>query len=204
MFIKNSKFKALLKDAYKNHTLNVGRTDPGVFIIDAPTWHLEAMEEFLTNEIKAMVVELVGDLPAAGQAWTYKETQEAPQEMMIDCIYENLWESVEKQKWIDMEYTRVYMRTDQEMYNMIQSKTLSSDNSFISESFIAAVDPRVCSKQEELHGPMMNELSTILWYSQEMAFRCNTKHLSFSGEKELLDATTGLDMNWIQSEQNQI
>lgn len=200
MFIKNSKFKALLKDAYKHHELNVGRTDKGVFIIDAPTWHLEAFEEYLTNEIKAMIVELVGDLPAAGQAWSYRETQEAPQTMMIDCLFENLWEQTKETKWIEMEKTRVYLEKDGGLCNMIQSKSLSKDNSYISVDFLNTIDKKACNEEEDMYGPLMNLAGKVLWYSSEMAFKCTCTAPRYSGERELLQATNGIDMNWAQTE----
>ena len=204
MFIKNSKFKKLLKDAYKNHTLNVGRTEEGVFIIESPTWHMEVLEEFLTNEIKAMIVELVGDLPAAGQAFSYRETQEVPQTMMMDCLYENLWGMVQEQDWIEMEQTRIYLQTDNNLYHVLQSKSLSKDNVYMNTGYLAAVDKKACNDGEELHGPIMNKRNKVLWYSDEMALVMMPKIPSFTGEQKLLDVTNGLDMNWQQSETERI
>lgn len=103
MFIKNANFKRLLKDAFKYHELNVGRTENGVFVVESPSWHMEVMEEYMTNEVKDLLVELIGDLPAAGQAMSYRQTQEMPQNMMLDCLYENLWNKIMEPEWIEME-----------------------------------------------------------------------------------------------------
>lgn len=199
MFIKNSEFKKLLKDAYKYHELNVGRTNNGVFVVESPSWHMEVMEEYMTNEVKALLVELIGDLPAAGQAMSFRETQEMPQNMMLDCLYENLWNKIMEPEWIEMEQTRVYLQTDGTLCNLLQPKKLTSDNTWIPVAYLNTVDKRRCDEEENFNGPIAN-VNDVMWWSEEMAFRCKSKAPRFKGERELLRVTNGIDMNWPQTE----
>lgn len=199
MFIKNANFKRLLKDAFKYHELNVGRTENGVFIVESPTWHMEVMDEYMTNEVKAMIVELIGDLPAAGQAMSYRQTQEMPQNMMLDYLYENLWDKTKEPTWIEVEPTRVYLRRDEGICNMLQSKKLTSDNTWISVDLLNTVDKQKSNEDENVIGPWLSG-SNVLWWSEEMAFRCRAKAPRYVGERELLQATNGKDMNWAQTE----
>lgn len=84
MFFKKAVFKRLLKNAYKGAGLTVGRdkkTDEegeivrDGYYIGGGYWIIWVDTEYITKEAKAAIIELCGELPEPGEAFTaYKES----------------------------------------------------------------------------------------------------------------------------------
>lgn len=62
MFIKATKFKRLIKEAYKGGRLHVGN-DGVNFLAAGAGWSLAMREELMPKELKAAVIEYVGRMP---------------------------------------------------------------------------------------------------------------------------------------------
>lgn len=73
MFLNITELKKLLKGAYKGSGLIVGNLENGLVIMNASgTWGLRVEEEFVPNKLKAALIELIGDLPAAEEVYNYQ------------------------------------------------------------------------------------------------------------------------------------
>lgn len=59
MFIKEAVFKKLVENAFKDGTLEVGKTK-GWYTINSTFWALEVRNMFLTNKIKSILIEFIG------------------------------------------------------------------------------------------------------------------------------------------------
>lgn len=73
MFLNITELKKLLKGAYKGSGLIVGNLENGMVIMNASgTWGIRVEEEFVPNKLKAALIELIGDLPAAEEVYNYQ------------------------------------------------------------------------------------------------------------------------------------
>lgn len=68
MFIKDTVFKRLLKRAYTTGFI-IGNNDGEVFI-NAGSWAISVKEKEIPNKIKASIIELTGEIPAAGEVFS--------------------------------------------------------------------------------------------------------------------------------------
>lgn len=68
MFINTNIFKKMLKQAYKTGGFVIGN-DSGYIFIEGGSWIIRVEEEFITNKIKAAVIELAGEIPAQGEVF---------------------------------------------------------------------------------------------------------------------------------------
>lgn len=73
MFLSLVGLKKLLKGAYKGGGLIVGNLEGGLVAMGASsTWGIRVEEEHIPNKLKAALIELIGDLPEAGEIYNYK------------------------------------------------------------------------------------------------------------------------------------
>jgi len=77
MFLNISKFTSLVKKAYKTR-LTIGDIDNGLLIM-APRWGVWIRTEFVPNKIKAIVMELAGELPEYGEVFEISKANPDPQ-----------------------------------------------------------------------------------------------------------------------------
>ncbi len=72
MFVNIIELKKLLKGAYKGNGLIAGNLDGGLVVMSASgTWGFRVEEEYVPNKLKAALIELIGDLPEAGEIYNY-------------------------------------------------------------------------------------------------------------------------------------
>ena len=109
MFLNIAKFKKLLKEAYEGKGLRVGRPGANWFCIQGAYWSMEVPVDYMKKEAKAALVELIGDLPAAGQAFTFMKKMET-QSTMADTLWTDLWREAETGS--PAEITRITVTTD--------------------------------------------------------------------------------------------
>lgn len=80
MFLKISLFKNLLKNAWKGAGLTVGNDGEGIYLIGR-YWTIWLERTQMTKKAKAAIVELTGELPAAGYAFKAWKDQDNQYEM---------------------------------------------------------------------------------------------------------------------------
>ena len=86
MFIKESVFKKLAKQAWKNNVLVIINSNE-VYHIELKFITLQVRKEFMSNKIKASLIELIGELPAEGEGYKYGEDCE-PQKSL--CLFDRI------------------------------------------------------------------------------------------------------------------
>lgn len=92
MIFNKTVFKKLLKTAYKSSGLMVANNSGRIII--AGSWWVMAMEEkVFTNEGRAALVELTGQLPAPGECW---KSTSAGNQMMMPLEFMNIDEKIEE------------------------------------------------------------------------------------------------------------
>ena len=67
MFTKTSKLKAIFKEAYNGHQLDIGLNDDNVYIIRGHIFMMKCPAEFMENEVLAELVKFTGGLPGKGE-----------------------------------------------------------------------------------------------------------------------------------------
>jgi len=77
MFLNISKFTNLTKKAYKTRLI-IGDIADGLFIM-APKWSVWVKHEYVHNKIKAVVMELAGELPSYGEVFEVSKSNPEPQ-----------------------------------------------------------------------------------------------------------------------------
>lgn len=200
MFIAKSKFKALLKEAFKLGRLSVGMDEEEMCYIDGVLWHIEIPRENLSNTIKAQIVELTGELPAAGEAYTYKK--EEKQLLMLETMKENLWQQYQDGEGIFVKKTRISVQTDQGEKIIFQGKLLH-DAYLIPGDFIACIDAEEMERDETMKDPkIINNM--IIYAGNQMTIRHRIHTPKFQGEQWILNAVDGMDMGWIQCDAERI
>lgn len=74
MFIDKTKFKKAVNTAYKKEGLTVSNDGDGIIICGGGVWVIWMRESRLPKTIKAILIELIGDLPGPGEEYnTAKE-----------------------------------------------------------------------------------------------------------------------------------
>ena len=200
MFIANSKFKALLKEAWKNGRLRIGLDENNMYYIDGMIWHMEVPKEYLSNAIKAQIVELTGELPQAGEAYTCSETEK--QELMLDVLIEETWKTYEDAQTDYVEETRVSARTDGGVKKIFQ-RVGGGGAYMISEAFAKCIDTSSMDEGETMKSPKIIQ-NQIFFAGNQMAIRHMVHLPTFKGEVDFLKAVSECDLDWIQADEERI
>lgn len=98
MFISTTQLSKLMKEAYKGGGIRIGNIDGGL-IVFAGYWGLWIDENYIPNKVKAIVMELSGELPGDGKVFKVSKEEAAPQyELTLnDYFYINHLQSVNKE-----------------------------------------------------------------------------------------------------------
>jgi hypothetical protein len=93
MFLNISKTSKLIKDAYKTK-LGIGNIQDGI-IISSGLWTIWIENEHVPNKIKAVIMELAGEMP--DENVVFEVNKEAPEPQVTEPeIYKSVLSSVEK------------------------------------------------------------------------------------------------------------
>lgn len=196
MFLNIAKFKKLLKEAYEGKGLRVGRPGASWYCIQGAYWSMEVPVDYMKKEAKAALVELIGDLPAAGQGFTYMKKMET-QSTMADTLWTDLWREAETGR--PAEITRITVTTDGGPKTLIQDDNLEHI-AMIRDTFLDCMDPEKKDKEESYMKIVMAG-DNVIFTSDQMAVKYFVPTLRYTGELELLKALRGLELNWKQIEE---
>jgi len=112
MFLNLSKFTSLVKSAYKAK-ITFGNINGGLAIVSGH-WGVWLENDYVPNKIKAIVMELAGELPNPGMIFEVSKTNPDPQIVDRYAVIGDLFESVENadQKMV---VTPIVLKTHREI-----------------------------------------------------------------------------------------
>ena len=198
MFTKTSKLKAIFKEAYNGHQLDIGLNDDNVYIIRGHIFMMKCPAEFMENEILAELVKLTGELPGKGEAISYMSKDE-PQMTDMEFLDEDLYEQWEEGKQI-VEPTRMMVRSEDDIQVVYQSIS-GNEKIMVPARLYNCIDtPRgIDEKKKETKVTKLNRLIVV---SNEMQFRYDQHAVKWKQEKEILDACSRINLNWQTLDEN--
>ncbi len=198
MFTKTSKLKAIFKEAYNGHQLDIGLNDDNVYIIRGHIFMMKCPAEFMENEVLAELVKLTGGLPGKGEAISYVSNDE-PQMTDMEFLDEDLYEQWEEGKQIVVP-TRMMIMTGNDVQVVYQSIT-GNEKIMVPARLHNCIDtPRGIDEEKET--TKVTKLNRLIVVSNEMQFRYDQHAIQWKQEKEILDACSRIDLNWQMIEQN--
>ncbi len=151
MFINTTAFKKLIKNAYSTSGLTVG-ADEEEYFFEGGIWVIRVDKNFLPNKEKAAVIELTGELPAAGEV--FKAVKKQANQYLVNN--NPVWDIQTQFKEADLKFnvTKAVYETDDQTVRVLQYE---KDNTCIavSEVFIGLIDIKAMDGAEEtmIEGP---------------------------------------------------
>lgn len=97
MFIDKTKFKKMVNTAYKKEGLTVSNDGDGIIICGGGVWVIWMRESRLPKTIKAILIELIGELPGPGEEYNTAKEDMDPWEP-YDGKFQFLRENQEEQE----------------------------------------------------------------------------------------------------------
>jgi hypothetical protein len=86
MFLHLGRFTKQMKEAYKNHHLDIGNIEDGL-LISSGTWITWIENQYVPNAVKAAVMLLAGTLPKPGTMFRVEKRFPEPQYQIIDDYF---------------------------------------------------------------------------------------------------------------------
>lgn len=86
MFLHTGRFVKQMKEAWKNHYLDIGNINDGL-LISSGLWIVWIGNHHVSNKIKAAVMLLSGTLPKPGELFRVEKDKADPQYRIIDDFY---------------------------------------------------------------------------------------------------------------------
>lgn len=192
MFTETKILKKLIKNAYKGSGLHVEHTDKGWLAISGWWWRLEIGYLELSNEIKAQLVECIGEIPEPGEAYLYIKRTD-PQSEIPGTTYINL---LEKWTQCQTEYsiTNVVLRTADDFVAVLQG---GSGCEIIPGWGVDLVRSKA-NDDECITGSGRSDSTTpyMIWADDEMAIGILKRGTKYQGEREFLEAVDECVLDW--------
>ena len=192
MFTKTSKLKAIFKEAYKEHSLDIGLSQDNVYIIRGHIFMMKCPSEFIENEVLAELVKLTGGLPGKGEAISYVANDE-PQMTDMEFLDEDLYGQWDEGKQI-VEPTRMLLRTEDDIQVIYQSAS-GNEKIMVPARLHNCVDT-ARGMDEIREATKVTKLNSLIVISNEMQFRFDQHPIKWIPERQILDACSDIDLNW--------
>jgi len=105
MFLNINKFEKEVKRQYKDKSITIGMVydkneETDMLMLWAGIWAVYISSKYLSNKIKALVVELLGDMPKPGQIFEVSKQDPTPQLQIFHPMYvrrlDERWEATNK------------------------------------------------------------------------------------------------------------
>ena len=165
MFISATNFKKLIKKSWAAEGLTMGATNTEIFLAGG-SWVIRVLKTEIPNKIKDAIVELTGELPAAGEVFTcYKK--EATQYEVAENEYWNIGEHFETAK-VPLNITRVQYVGGKTMRVLQHPETKKCV--LINDFFLEVIDYGATEEYEGIpEGPRtMSEHSGLIYWQNEI------------------------------------
>jgi hypothetical protein len=190
MFINPNVFKKLATAAWKNEELTIGHI-ADEYVISGRMWIMHVMEKYMTNKVRAILIELIGEFPEAGYAYTYGKSCDAQQEMP-ESIPNN--DNIYIIPGLACESTHILITRDGVIQHMYQDELGGKHlinaiySSMIRQDYIEEEKGEVSYYTPYKRGEWM------LWSNNIMSFSCHTRNIKYIKEKAAVDALADIDL----------
>lgn len=184
MFINTTIFKKMLKQAYKTRGFIIGN-DAGHIFIDGWSWVIRVQEEYLTNRIKAAVVELAGEIPAPEEVFKCHK-EEANQ---YEVPWHEQWDTDKAfdESTNEFENTRILLKYATEDLRVMQDKQ-NNHCIVLSEQYFNLIDEYCMDVEVDTYpvGPvaLSEEGNMLFWKNNIMSVGLCTVHISEDTEED--------------------
>lgn len=177
MFIKESIFKKMAKQAWKNNMLVIIHAD-GVYHIELKWITLQVKREFMSNKIKASLIELIGELPAEGEGYKYGESSEPQQRL-------GLFEHIDAVSGDECNPTCVLINNNGNIYNVLQTK---DSKIMVNNGFMSLIDTSQINEAAGEYEPGKPCLSDnhLTWINNVMALKVPVTLMRYRTDKIIL------------------
>ncbi|MCR4674323.1 MAG: hypothetical protein K5675_04870 [Lachnospiraceae bacterium] len=200
MFVNESALKKQIKKAYKAGQLTVARNGEMLYIASC-SWAISIDKEAVPNKTKAALIELIGELPVNGEAFTYSAEgaqsvmPETLRELDLDTYYDTAGQTYEATRvFVQNSATAVgiYIQGD-DLSHYIASKEVF--DMYSPESVDMSLGEEMPEKAK-MNGPF------LVWGNNVMAMEILAiPSPRWSGEKAFLRSVDGIDLNWMFTEE---
>ncbi|RDU22191.1 hypothetical protein [Anaerosacchariphilus polymeriproducens] len=200
MFFNSTVFKRLVNQAWKGAGLTVGRDQDEIFL-EGGFWVIRIKENKIPNKDKAALIEIVGELPAAGEV--FKAIKGTGNQYEIP--FNHNWNLESHWKLADTEFgiTNVIVKQKEIACRVLQNMK-KGNCVLINEIFMSLIDLSAMNREEETEpfGPMaVNENGTIMyWKNQICALAvCTRRPNEENYETKFMDVISRIDLETIEN-----
>ena len=191
MFIKDSVFKKLVKSAWKRNDLVIAH-EGGYYRIEFGGCSMQIVDNNMSNRAKAVIVELIGDLPCGGEGYLYGEGCELQPHM---DIYDNLFEEFARNENERCIGTSIMVRHCSDVHIVMQRRDLKKF--MVNRVFAELVDS---DRIDESAGEYMPGLpvycgSYMAWGNNVMVLRIPITPVKYEIDKAVLSISGDLSFN---------
>lgn len=200
MMIRLNVFKRLIKQAWKKERLIVG-ADYEEYFIECGYFVIRINKQYMPKGHKAALIELMGDLPEAGEIFKVGKDKEPVTEFKDIWLLEDI-DIAERDAW----ETNVYVSHKGTMLRMLQS---GDKNMFITADFVNMIDREVDREVEtDVVGPCLVEtgdsrrFARVYYKNNICKYMALTRMGTLSREEEdILNTLSVLELEGIYEEE---
>lgn len=160
MFIKASEFKKLVKDSWERGTLVLGQRD-GSLLIEGTSWAIEYQIDTIPNKIKAILVEMCGEIPSEEQAFraTKGSTNQYSFEQTI--VWDWFYETMDTEKNLVSITRAAWIGKSGRLYRVAKS---GKETMLVPHEYLNTVDNSAVEEWEDtMRGPYRFRNQGIYW-----------------------------------------
>lgn len=192
MFLKTAGFKRLIKEAYKGAGLRIGSTDDAVYL-SGGWWVIWVRKGGIPKEKLAAIIELVGELPEPGIA--YSATKDGQQyELQWNDLYDAMKNAGECQ--YNMEITRTIIEGKCDSDSRVLQHSETGCIRLINESLFGMIDGNAVDIEKGHtwpEGPVCGRRPGVFWYNNVMALHVMER--TDDAAMRLIRFLEGIDIN---------
>ena len=198
MFVKIAKLKKLLKEAYKSEGIRMANYKNEALVVKTGRMEIFVYMDYMTKEFHAMLIEIVGEIPASGCAYTYWE-HDPKQSAIFDTVYSNLMEqavSLSQQ----YEQGKVYLQRNSKVMAIMENVSEPKDKFLLPCSVLEIIDPKGIDEDAgeiEPEAPVsQRDWHMVAWYNHTMAIAFRKRDLLFEGEQAFMRGLMESSVLW--------
>lgn len=190
MIFNKSVFKKLLKEAYKGAGLLVANKE-GRIIIAGSWWVMTMEERVFSNEGRAVLVELTGQLPQQGECW---RSTSAGNQIEIPPGYVDIDGDTQSEVTSGAPFEKTYITVEGLISGMARLYQKENTVICINEIVEMLLDPSAVKEGEDsgILGPFtrnMQEPKTFYWYTDSCSFAACRLEKEEKGEYKIFFET---------------
>lgn len=200
MFINTSIFKKMCTNAYKGNGLDIEHSQ-GLYSIGSSWWQMEVKDTMLTNKVKSIIIELIGEFPEDGTGYTYtKDSSERFEQMLIEGTKYMDLESDYNLSTDIYEKTPLYINNDGVICCILQNPD-TGDKKVINSLYMSLIDKLKIDNDagETVPQDIRKCENMMIWSNNIMSFGCYIRSIKYKGELELFNRIRNVDLLYDRS-----